>query len=155
MVERQFINLSSDQRRQIFIYLNIAVVVAASTYLIITPFYPPLAQKRNLNPILIGLVFAVEPIASAIACLKLGKMISFWGRKRIILLGIISVFIGIAMFAMIFFVYDPTTFLIMSLLSRLLQGIGCALIYTIVYSVIANIFPKEDCAKNIAITEIC
>jgi len=53
------------------------------------PFYPDLAYKRGLDEIGIGYIFAVYSLGSLVTGILTGKMMKFWGRKKILLCGLL------------------------------------------------------------------
>ena len=57
----------------IFLFFFIGTVLEFMAISIISPFYPPLANKKNVSDSMIGLIFSIHPIGEFIASLIIGK----------------------------------------------------------------------------------
>ena len=89
---------------------------------IVGPYYSVEAREKGLSDSLIGLIFATNQIGGFLTTLILGKVMILQ-RKLILFLGIIIVIISLLGFAFCIYIEDFTTFLLISLLSRFLQGV--------------------------------
>ena len=70
----------------IFLFFFIGTVLEFMAISIISPFYPPLANKKNVSDSMIGLIFSIHPIGEFIASLIIGKKMNnvllFWGAQQ-------------------------------------------------------------------------
>jgi len=80
---------------QLFYSLCFLNFLVACTYSIVAPIYPLRAQQLNISTILIGIVFSVESLASIISSLVLGKLMSFWGKKKVIKISMFILITGV------------------------------------------------------------
>lgn len=72
------------------------------TFSILAPFYPTLAsEKYNLNFIKIGIIISVESFVAFITSFVMGKMMSFWGKRTLIIFGESVVIAGIFLFGIV------------------------------------------------------
>lgn len=85
---------------------------------IIVPFYPPLAAERGLDFLTIGLVFGAHPIGSFLFSLVVAKFMEQWGRKNLMIFGLIVQATTIFMFGLLGVIENKTAFIICSLFSR-------------------------------------
>jgi len=53
------------------------------------PFYPDVAKSRGVDKIELGYIFAVHPLGSMVTSILVGKMMKFWGRKKLMVFGLI------------------------------------------------------------------
>jgi MFS family permease len=65
--------------------LCLLVLSSCSVYTVISPFYPQRAEQAGLSVFLIGLIFSLNPIGNALACLSTGHYLKHIGRRRGIL----------------------------------------------------------------------
>jgi len=69
--------------------LLIIQVLSSAGGSLFDPFYPDLAKLRGLDEIDVGYIFAVYCLGSLIVGILTGKMMKFWGRKKILFVGLL------------------------------------------------------------------
>jgi len=66
-----------------------AVFLDAAGYGIVVPTVPLRATELNLPPFLLGLIFSAYPLIHLVVTLPLGLLCDRWGRKRVLVLGMV------------------------------------------------------------------
>ena len=130
--------------------LNFFTNVANS---ILAPFYPDEALSKGVTTDIIGYIFSSHPVFSFLVSLLIGKQMKFWGRKKILVLGLLLQSIGLATFGAVIHVDDKLVFIVISLLARIIQGIGFACYGSIAYAYLPLLYP-ETVEKKISYMEI-
>ena len=120
---------------------------------ILAPFYPDVALGKGIGTDIIGYIFSSHPIFSFLFSLLIGKMMKFWGRKRILVLGLLFQSLGLVTFGAVIHVEDKIPFILISALARIIQGIGFACYGSIAYAYLPLLYP-ETVEKKISYMEI-
>jgi MFS family permease len=121
-------------------FVNFFLYVANA---LVAPFYPKVAQDKNLSPFVIGCIFSAFPMGSFICSFTFGKMMTKWGRKRLMTAGLLLAGIAIFSFGLLDFIEDYWTFVILSSVTRLIQGIGAVAFGSSAYAIMAMLFPND------------
>lgn len=111
--------------------------------LIITPYYPIIAEDRGIGEMMIGIVFTMSPVFSCLFAVFIGKRISTFGRRNVACVGILANIFGL-MGLTFCNSYDNTYFLIVSLVSRAIGGVGVACVYISSLSTISVEYPEKS-----------
>ena len=120
---------------------------------ILAPFYPDVAIKKGVGTDIIGYVFAAHPIFSFLFSLLMGKMMKFWGRKKILVMGLLFQSMGLATFGAVIHVEEKIPFVLISALARIIQGIGFACYGSVAYGYLPLLYP-DSVEKKISYMEI-
>lgn len=139
-----------DWRLLGILFLNMIVNGPIS---IIAPFYPPEAQRRDISPDIVGYVFAALPLGGCIFSLIFGKYMRFWGRKRLLLIGITLLVIGFIMFGLIDFTLNKGIFLSISLIARIFQGIGLSASSSVLFAYLPQLYNDDSLQQKIGYME--
>lgn len=139
-----------DQRLLGLYSLNFFINAANS---ILAPIYPDEAMEKGVSKDVIGLIFSSHPIASFLFSLILGKMMNSWGRKRLLILGLLMQSIGLATFGSVLYINNLALFISISVVARIVQGIGLACYGAIAYAYIPLLYP-DSVEKKISYMEI-
>jgi MFS family permease len=134
---------------QLFVLCLLQLTVC-SMFTIISPFYPQRAEAAGISIATIGVLFSLNPIGVALACLPTGYYLKEIGKRRGILwsLGMISastLLIGLVDFC------DYTWFLVLSIVSMLLCGLASGVFFTIITAVVSS---KYSATLQVAIMYI-
>lgn len=142
--------MTIDQRLLGLYSLNFFINAANS---ILAPFYPDVAIDKGVSKDIIGFIFSSHPIASFLFSLLLGKMMHFWGRKKILILGLLLQSLGLATFGAVIHIPNKYLFIAISVVARTTQGIGLACYGSIAYAYIPLLYP-DTVEKKISYMEI-
>lgn len=109
------------------------MILAGAEVDIFVPSFPQLQEVFDLSPFMVELTLSVNLIAHCVTALFIGNLGDKYGRKPIMILGLIIFIIGS------FFCVFAQNYPIL-ILGRLLQGIGIAAPSVLSYVVVADLF---------------
>ena len=132
------------------LFLNMIINAAIS---IIAPFYPGEAARRGISENIVGFVFAALPFGGFFFSLIFGKYMRFWGRKKLLLMGMMLLIIGFIMFAVIDFTMNQGVFLALSLIGRAIQGLGLSAYTSVSYAYLPLLYSMEELPQKIGYME--
>lgn len=102
--------------------------VANAAFAIVAPFLPFEFKRKQVDQNWIGYIFAIYSISVIFCSPFVGKMISKFGRRNLIMVGMQIMGLSFVGFGQTSKIDDKNTFVFMSLLCRLLQGLASSLI---------------------------
>jgi MFS family permease len=126
--------------KQIALYTGLLLV--CSSFTLIFPFYPKIAESKGIDLWLVGFIFSLNPMTSVISTPILGRYMYKIGRKNIV----IASFIFTAISAFILSPIensDHDTVLILSVFSRIFSGLAASFIFTSVTSIFVSDYPDD------------
>ncbi|KAL4482772.1 hypothetical protein ABPG72_022332 [Tetrahymena utriculariae] len=126
-------------------FLNAAVSV-------ITPFYPGIANDKNVNQTLIGLIFALNPIGSFSVSLSIGQMMGFLGKKNLMFYGLIIQVLTIVTFGVVYYIDNEGAFIAVSMIARFFQGASRSCYGAATFGYVPQLWP-DSIQKKIGIME--
>ena len=133
------------QRRLGFAGLCLAVVMSSAVFSLLAPFYPDVAANNGLSESTIGFIFAIFALMVMLVSPYLGVKMGDIGSRKMMLYGLALLSISTVAFSVLESI-DPvhsTTFLVASIVLRVLQGIGAAGSETASYALAAQLYPDE------------
>ncbi|OMJ70297.1 hypothetical protein SteCoe_31764 [Stentor coeruleus] len=126
--------------KQSALYGNLIFV--CSSFTIIFPFYPGIADSKGIDLWLVGLIFSMNPIIKLFVTPFLGKLMFKVGRKTIVISS--TVLTGLSMLVLGPIEYcDRTTVISISILSRLLSGVASACAFISITSIFVTDYPDK------------
>ncbi len=63
-------------QKKIFVLLSSGYFICSLSMSIIAPFFPPFAKDREINEIILGVIYSADPIATMLTSLILGKILN-------------------------------------------------------------------------------
>ncbi len=127
--------------------LMVAVLTAFLTPFVATSIniaLPSIGDEFTASAIILGWIPTVYLLSLAVGLVPLGRLADIYGRKRFFTYGII-IFTLSSIMATLSFRVD------MLILFRVLQGLGCAMIFGNLFAIIASIFPASDRGRALGI----
>jgi multidrug resistance protein len=129
-----------------------ALVVAASSSFL-TPFtissvniaLPSIEREFQINALLLSWIATSYLLSAAIFLLPFGKLGDIYGRKKIFRYGII-------IFTLSSFLAAFSNSAGMLIFSRIIQGLGSAMVFATGIAIISSVFPPEERGKALGIT---
>ncbi len=106
---------------------------------------PTIAEDLNLDAVLLGWIPMAFLMASAMFVLVFGRIADMVGRKRIFLIGTVSVIITSLLASM-----ASNGALLIS--ARFLQGLSAAMLYATQIAIISSVFPPKQRGRAIGMT---
>lgn len=126
--------------KQSAIYIGLLLI--CSTYTLIAPFYPKVAEDKGLPLWLIGVIFALNPFGNLLASPFLGKYLMRLGRKRVIIAS--YVFTALSLFILSPIEYlEPFWVIVLSVISRLIGGVGASCLFITITTVFISDYPDQ------------
>lgn len=132
--------MSGEQRKKLFI-LMINMFIAIGSFGIIIPILPAYLQSIGQGGTAAGLMIAIFAGAQLIFSPIAGKWTDQYGRRKMIIYGLI----GLTASMFIFYAVDSIWWLYAS---RVLGGIGAALLVPAIFAYVADITTMEQRAKG-------
>jgi MFS transporter, DHA1 family, multidrug resistance protein len=120
----------------LFITIVLMCILGGAEVDIFVPSFPDLQKTFNLSPFMVELTLGVNLTAHCITSLIVGNLGDRYGRRPIILIGLVIFVIG-SSFCVLAAAYWQMLF------GRLLQGIGISGAVVLSYIVIADKYPPE------------
>lgn len=119
---------------------------------LLVPFYPGVAENKGISFKTIGLIISTYSITQVAFSFVVGKKLAQWGRRRFLYTGIFLTAVSIFGFGTVDWIEDPTTFVICSLIWRLISGLGGACMHVTTYAIVSLKYP-ENIEQNIGLLE--
>ncbi len=131
-------------RTYIMIILAIAPFITNFIVAAVNISLPSMALNLNLDAFTLGLIPTSYLIAITMFLIPSGKLGDIYGRKKLLNLGLIMFSLGsvIAVFS-----YTPSLIII----SRIMQGIGSAIIFSNLYAIVASLFDYHDRVRALSL----
>ena len=126
--------------KQIAIYISLLLV--CSTFTLISPFYPAIARSKGIPLWLIGIFMSLNPLANLITSMILGKYMVLIGRKIVILGSFIATALSMFILSPIE-ECDSSTVIILTIIARILGGIGAGCVFMSVATVFISDYPDD------------
>ncbi|MGK7376850.1 MFS transporter [Planococcus sp. 1R117A] len=132
--------MSADQRKKIYI-LMINMFIAIGSFGIIIPILPSYLESINQGGMAAGLMIAIFAAAQFLFSPIAGKWADQYGRRKMIIYGLA----GLTLSMFVFYVSDSIWILY---LSRVIGGIGAAMLVPAIFAYIADITTYDQRAKG-------
>ena len=129
---------------RLFITVIIMEILARAEVDLFVPSFPDIQDTFNLSPFMTELLLGVNLIAYCITSLIVGNLGDRYGRKPIIILGLLIFNLG-SLFCVFSNNYESI------LLGRFLQGAGISAVAVLVYVVLADIYSVQEQQKLMGI----
>uniref|UniRef100_A0A0N4Z7M3 MFS domain-containing protein n=1 Tax=Parastrongyloides trichosuri TaxID=131310 RepID=A0A0N4Z7M3_PARTI len=127
----------------VLIVLIVTNIVSPMAFACISPFFVTVAESKGMTITENGIVFAVFDLLGFLLSPFVGKMITKFGIKAIFTSGIAFLSLGTLIFSLTNSITSGTWFFISTLILRIIQSIGNAMILTTTYAIAANDFPDS------------
>lgn len=138
--EKRGVKMTNDQRKKLFI-LMINMFIAIGSFGIIIPILPAYLESINQGGTAAGLMIAIFAGAQLIFSPIAGKWADQYGRRKMIIYGLV----GLTVSMFIFYLFDSIWLLY---LSRVIGGIGAALLVPAIFAYVADITTMAQRAKG-------
>ena len=143
----------NDETKQLYILLLFAVYSQLG-YSLLAPLYPIEAKMRGVDSSLVGIIFSSYGISNFIFTIFTPNFIKIFGRKKLLIFSLLIEGTCTCFFGLINNVTNRQLFIILSFAIRFSQGMGSALMETLLYSIVASISTKSNIEKNIGYIEL-
>eukprot|EP00742_Colponemidia_sp_Colp-10_P008175 GILJ01008831.1.p1 GENE.GILJ01008831.1~~GILJ01008831.1.p1 ORF type:complete len:439 (-),score=63.94 GILJ01008831.1:32-1348(-) len=123
--------------------LYILYFVSSAAYAILAPFFPQESEIYKISGTEQGLVFSIYSLVCFIASPIFGVTIHRFGRRRLLLVGGVLQGLPICLFGFVTLAPDSTSFLVLCLTLRVIQGIGAAAAGTATFAFVAASYSEH------------
>lgn len=132
--------MTGDQRKKLII-LMINMFIAIGSFGIIIPILPAYLESINQGGMAAGLMIAIFAGAQLVFSPVAGKWADDYGRRKMIIYGLF----GLTVSSFVFYFFDSIWMLYVS---RVIGGIGAALLIPAIFAYVADITTFEQRAKG-------
>lgn len=132
--------MSPDQRKKIFI-LMINMFIAIASFGIVIPILPSYLESINQGGMAAGLMIAIFAAAQFLFSPIAGKWADQYGRRKMIIYGLLGLTISM-------FVFYASDLIWVLYISRVIGGIGAAMLVPAIFAYIADITTFDQRAKG-------
>lgn len=130
---------------------NVILTIAVMTSFL-TPFMgsslnialPSIGSEFSMDAVSMSWVVSIYLLSSAVFLLPIGRIADIYGRKRILLLGIIA-------FTLFSFLLAVATSSVWLIILRALQGLGSAMIFVTGVAILTSAFPARERGRVLGI----
>ena len=143
----------NEEKKQLYILLLFAVYSQLG-YSLLAPLYPIEAKARGVDSSLVGIIFSSYGISNFIFTIFTPNFIKIFGRKKLLIFSLLIEGICTCFFGLISNITNRHLFILISFAIRFAQGMGSALMDTLLYSIVASISTKANIEKNIGYIEL-
>jgi EmrB/QacA subfamily drug resistance transporter len=131
--------MTTSDKNKLIVALSLAMFLAAIEGTIVTLAIPTIVQDlRGFD--LISLTFSVYLLTGAVATPVYGKLSDLYGRKRMLMVGIVLFIVGSALCGL-------AQNMTMLIIFRAVQGLGAAAIFTVPMIIVGDEFPLDERGK--------
>ncbi|CAD8134006.1 unnamed protein product [Paramecium pentaurelia] len=142
----------NNKQSELFKLLNNANFIICASMALIAPFYPPFAFEQGLSKTLVGIIIALHPLGGIFGSIKIGELLNDQNRQVMLTGSMIVQAICLFLFILIYLIKSYWFITIISLISRIINGIAYSVFITSFYSYIPFLFPDEH-EQKIALAE--
>lgn len=132
--------MSADQKKKIFI-LMINMFIAVASFGIVIPILPSYLVSINQGGMAAGLMIAIFAASQFVFSPIAGKWADQYGRRKMIIYGLLGLTISM-------FVFYASDFIWVLYFSRVIGGIGAAMLIPAIFAYIADITTFDQRAKG-------
>ncbi|RNF39703.1 MFS transporter [Planococcus salinus] len=132
--------MTADQKKKIYI-LMINMFIAIGSFGIVIPILPSYLESINQGGMAAGLMIAIFAAAQFLFSPIAGKWADQYGRRKMIIYGLL----GLTASMFVFYVSDAISILY---ISRVIGGIGAAMLIPAIFAYIADITTPDQRAKG-------
>ena len=126
--------------KQITIY--IALLLVCSTFTLIVPFYPQIANNKGLPIGMIGAIISLNPFINLLTSLTLGKYMNKIGRKNAVISCFFFTSASMILLSPIEYC-NLNQLIILSVTSRVIGGIGSGCLLTAITTIFISDYPER------------
>ncbi len=132
--------MSTDQKKKIFI-LMINMFIAVASFGIVIPILPSYLVSINQGGMAAGLMIAIFAASQFVFSPIAGKWADQYGRRKMIIYGLLGLTISM-------FVFYASDFIWVLYFSRVIGGVGAAMLIPAIFAYIADITTFDQRAKG-------
>lgn len=138
-------SIPDSLRRAAFLMVLINAFATPMMLSAVNVALPGIAHSLNIDAVLLSWVPMVYLMASAMFVLVFGRLADMYGRKRVFLLGTVSVIVSSILAALA----NSGAMLISA---RFLQGVSAAMLYATQIAIVTSVFPPRQRGRAIGMT---
>lgn len=145
--------ISKMKKPHTLLLLCIFLMMDMTTFSFLAPILPDLMLSRDMSLSLVGFIFSFYPLSYFIVSLYLGKNLYLFDKKKLLAYCQLLLVLSNIAFGTLDLVSSNTILVILSVLSRLIQGMAIGGACSILYAYIPELYPYEQ-EETFAIIEM-
>ena len=127
---------------------------SAMGYSLISPLFPSIGEKHNLNEAIIGWIISIYALFNFSITPFVPLLVIKFGRKNIFIFAVLSEAICTIFYGFLNLIYNKFSLISFSFLSRALHGIGSGITGTLVYSLTTSFSNENEVKTSLGYLEI-
>lgn len=120
------------------------LMVDMTSFSFLSPILPDLIIARGMSLSLIGFIFSFYPLSYFFCSLYLGKNLYYFNKKKLLIYCQTLLIVANFLFATLNYFTCNSLLVLMSILSRLVQGLAIGGACSILYSYVPELYPREQ-----------
>ena len=140
-------------KRVFFGILVLLLLTDMTNYVFLVPILPVFLLAKGVSLTLIGFILSFYQIGNFIAAVYLGKNLIYFSKKKIMLIGHITLIASNLAFGFLNYSSSTTFIVVFCIILRLIQGSAIAIATSPIYAYVPVLYPY-DLDKKYAIIEI-
>ena len=141
------LEISEVDKRGILITICLMAFLDFTGYGLPITLYPAIALERGLTSTWTGVVFGLFPFGGFFTSCLAGKMMRYYKKENLLLIFLVGTCSSKFLFGCVYYIDDSTTFLLVSIVSRLTLGFSFTAFQTVSISLIPETWPNEIVEK--------
>ena len=139
--------LTESQKFYILATICLMVFLDFTGYGLPITLYPAIALERGWSASWVGVVFGLFPFGGFFTSCLAGKIMRFYKKDKLLLIFLIITCVSKFLFGCVYFIEDSNTFLIVSIVARLILGFSFTAFQTVSISLIPETWPDQIVQK--------
>ena len=138
---------------KIFLLIIINSFIAMG-YSIVSPLFPVIGKKVNLQENILGWIISCYALANFCITPFTPYLFSKFGRKNIFYIACLIEATAILFYGLLYFVNSYTIFMVLAFTVRLIHGMGGGIITTSLFSIVSSLSTPETIVQNLGLLEV-
>jgi DHA1 family multidrug resistance protein-like MFS transporter len=131
-----------DRKSTIFLLVSSAIFMDMMAYTLVIPVLPSYSLSLGADTVTIGIIFGAYSVALLFCSIPFGMLSDMLGRRRIMILGMLSLAATNVIFA-----FSSSVHIL--ILARLLQGMSAAATWSAGLAMLADAFGREERGRRL------
>ncbi|CAH1797978.1 unnamed protein product [Owenia fusiformis] len=136
-------NPMTTEQKFTLVSLSISYAFSSAFYSMLGPIYPQEAKRKGVSQLMTGLIFGVHALVVFATSPFFGKYLYRIGAKFVLIVGLLVAGISNVIFGFLDDSPDGFVYVVLCLIVRTLEGLGCSAFETAGFAIMAYTFPSR------------